>query len=352
MKNNFFLLSGNHGATYIFNTCSWLTITESLKFYRAYTLKGKLQKSILAYFLFVVGKFFPSYCKSKDAIKVYLEENINADVDFNLDSTSSILISPTRDKVIVNHHGQYFHKFAFGKSFKKVQNESTIYNLLQHSKEFQVASLKDLHSNEQETSCYFKLVNPPVNKNDQIKVIDNLPLILVEFFNSTPQKKTIKLSHYIDDLLKRFNSLNMEPTNNLTSYFEKIQEEHNTETMPLGLVHRDFKPWNTLLNNKLLIFDFEEAITDGPPLEDLLNYYIDPAVRYQSPPQVYDLIFSKERIVAYKAYLILLNINVQFELFIVTYMMERIIFWTLADDPFTAKCYQNLLNHILLNSKQ
>lgn len=351
MKNYFFVLSGNHDASYVFNTCSWLTITESLKFYRAYTLKGKLQKSILAYFLFVVGKFFPSYCKSKDAIKIYLKENINVDVDFNLDSTSSILISPTRDKVIVNHHGQYFHKFAFGKSFKKVKNESSIYNLLQHSKEFQVASLKDLHTNKQDTSCCFKLVNPPVNKNNQLKVIDNLPLILVEFFNSVDIIKTVKLSYYTDNLLKRFHSLNIEPTNNLISYFKKTQEEHNTETIPLGLVHRDFKPWNTLLSNKLLIFDFEETVTDGPPLEDLLNYYIDPVVRYKSPNQVYDFLYSKEKVSEYTAYLKMSKITMSFEIFLVIYILERIIFWTKEDESDTVMYYENLLNHILLNTK-
>lgn len=351
MKNYFYLLSGNNDATYIFNTCSWLTIKESLKFYRAYTFKGKLQKSILSYFLFILGRFFSSFCKSKSAIEMYLKENINADVDFNLDENCSVLISPTRYKVIVNHHGQYFHKFAFGKSFKKVKNESIIYILLQHSKEFQVASLKDLHINEQDNTCHFKLVNSPLNKNNQFKVIDNLTVILAEFFNSSAIKKTVKLTDYIEDLLKRFNSLNIEPITNLTSYFTKIQKDYKTETMPLGLVHRDFKPWNTLLRNKLLIFDFEEAITDGPPLEDVLNYYIDPVIRYQSPLKVYGLVYSKERIVEYKAYLNLLNINVQFELFIVTYMVERIIFWTQSDDPFYAKCYQNLLNYILITSK-
>ena len=71
----------------------------------------------MTYFLFVVGKFFPSICKSKDGIKIYLKESINSDVDFNLDENSSVLISPTRDKVIVNHHSKYFHKFAFAKSF-------------------------------------------------------------------------------------------------------------------------------------------------------------------------------------------------------------------------------------------
>lgn len=351
MKNYFFLLSGSHGASYILNTCSWLTIKESLKFYRAYTLKGKLQKSILAYFLFVVGKFFPSFCNSKDDIKIYLKENINPNIDFNLDANSSVLISPTRDKVIVNHHGQYFHKFAFGKSFEKVQNESAIYSLLENSKEFQVASLIDLKIDKTASSCNFKLVNPLFNKYSELYDLENLPKALVVFFNSSAIKKSVNVSEYIDNLLKRFHSLNLLPINNLTNYLGAIQKEDPTETFPLGLVHRDFKPWNTLLRNELLIFDFEEAITAGPPLEDLLNYYIDPVIRYQSTKQVYALMFSKERVAAYRAYLQLLKINLQFELFIVTHMIERILFWTLAGENATAKCYQNLLNHIIRNHK-
>ena len=351
MYNFFYVLSGNNNATYILNASSWKNIETSLKFYRAYNLKAKLKKSVLACFLFIVGKFFPSFCKSKDDIKIYLKENINPNVDFNLDKNSSVLISPTRDKVIVNHQGQYFNKFAFGKSFENVQKESAIYKLLQKSKEFQVASLTDLKIDTLDSSCNFKLVNPFFNKTSKLYDLENLPKALVTFFNSSAIKKTVNVSEYVDNLLKRFHSLNIAPINNWTNYLANIQKEEATETFPLGLVHRDFKPWNTLLRNELLIFDFEEAITNGPPLEDLLNYYIDPVIRYQSTLQVYDLIFSKERIVEYRAYLNLLNINVQFELFILTYILERIVFWTLADEPFTAKCYQNLLNHNIINSK-
>ncbi|MDC1505123.1 aminoglycoside phosphotransferase family protein [Winogradskyella sp.] len=351
MKNYFFLLSVNHGATYIFNTSHWSAIKESLKFYRAYTLKGKLQKSILTYFLFVIGKFFPFICKSKDAIKIYLKENINQDVDFNLDENSSVLISPTRDKVIVNHHTQYFHKFAFGKSFIKVQNESAIYKLLQNSKEFQVASVMDLKIDEQLSACHFKLLNPPVNTGHKLLEIDNLPEILVEFFNSTPHKKTVTLVDYIEDLLKRFHSLNMEPINSLTSYLVKIQKEYDTETMPLGLVHRDFKPWNILLRDSVLIFDFEEAIIAGPPLEDILNYYIDPIIRYQSAIQVYNMLYYKEKVTEYTSYLKLLNVTMTFEVLLVTYVLERIIYWTKEDELDTVMHYKNLLNHILLNTK-
>tara|TARA_B110000503_G_scaffold142851_1_gene241256 strand:- start:938 stop:1996 length:1059 start_codon:yes stop_codon:yes gene_type:complete len=351
MKQIFFIVNGNNGASYIVNTSHWSSIKESLKFYRAYTFKGKLQKSVLTYFLFVIGKFFPSICKSKDAIKIYLKENINSNIDFNLDDNSSILISPTRDKVIVNHHEKYFHKFAFGKSFIKVQNESAIYKLLQNSKEFQVASVMDLKIDEQLSTCNFKLVNPPVNTGHKLLEIDNLPEILVEFFNSTPQKKTVTLVDYIEDLLKRFYSLNMEPITNLTSYLAKIQKEYDTETMPLGLAHRDFKPWNTLLRDTALIFDFEEAIIAGPPLEDLLNYYINPVIRYQSALQVYDFLYSKEKQTEYTAYLKLLKVTVPFEVLLVIYMLERIVFWTKEKELETAMHYKNLLSPILLNSQ-
>ncbi|MDB9783027.1 aminoglycoside phosphotransferase family protein [Winogradskyella sp.] len=347
----FYILNGNNSATYIFNTSSWQNIGTSLKFYRAYTLKGKVQKKILQCFLFVVGKFIPRFFKSKEDIKTYLKENINQDVDFNLDSTISVLISPTRDKVIVNHHEKYFHKFAFGKSFEKVKNENAIYESLQNAKEFQVASVMDLKINEQLSSCNFKLVNPPVHKNNQLETIVDLSSLLVEFFNSSPHKKTVTLVDYIEDLLKRFHSLNMEPINSLTSYLVKIQKEYATETMSLGLVHRDFKPWNILLRDTVLIFDFEEAITDGPPIEDLLNYYIDPIIRYQSAIQVYDFLYSKEKQTEYTAYLKLLKVTVPFEVLLVIYMLERIIFWTKEEELETAMHYKNVLNHLLLNNQ-
>ena len=351
MKNCFFFLSGNNGATYIFNTSHWPAIKESLKFYNAFTFKGKIKKNILTCFLFAVVRFFPSYCKSIDDIKEYLKKNVNSNIDFNLDTNSSVLISSTRDKVIVNHNGEYFHKFAFDKSFKKVQNESVIYKLLQNSKEFQVASLKDLKIDKQDSLCNFKLINPTGKTNDQLKGINNISLILVEFFNSGTQKETIKLTKYIENLLKRIYYLNLEPKNYLTNYFAKIQTKLHAVTIPLGLVHRDFKPWNTLLRDKLLIFDFEEAITNGPPLEDLLNYYIDPVIRYQSSLKVYKIIFSKANRSKYKEYLRFLNINIDFEILIITYTIERIVFWTNAGDLDTAKYYRNLLKFIMLNYK-
>jgi len=351
MGKLFILLNGNNGATYIVNTRTLGSVIMSLNFYKAITVKSLVLKGILILLSWLSGKINLNRLKNINEVNELLNDLSNSEFNFNIDTNSSVLISPTRDKVIVNQHNDYFQKFAFGKSFKKVKNESAIYKSLQNSKEFQVASVMDLKIDEQLSTCNFKLVNPPVNTGHKLLEIDNLPEILVEFFNSTPQKKTVTLVDYIEDLLKRFYSLNMEPINSLTSYLVKIQKEYATETMSLGLVHRDFKPWNILLRDSVLIFDFEEAIIAGPPLEDILNYYIDPIIRYQSALQVYDFMYSKEKVTAYTSYLKLLNVNVPFEVLLVTYVLERIIFWTKEKELDTAMHYKNVLHLILLNSK-
>ena len=63
-------------------------------------------------------------------------------------------------------------------------------------------------------------------------------------FNSSSITTSIKLSDYIDNLLKRFNRLKIEPMYSL-SYFTRIQNEYNRDTT-LGLVHH-FKPWRLCL---------------------------------------------------------------------------------------------------------
>ncbi|MDA7728513.1 aminoglycoside phosphotransferase family protein [Flavobacteriaceae bacterium] len=347
----FYILKGNNGAIYIFNANNWNAITNSLKFYKAHSIKTKILKQGLRMSLFFIGKLAPFKLKTKESTADFVNNTLKLKADFELDKNCSVLISPTRDKVIVNHHENYFHKFAFGKSFKKVKNESFVYKLLQNSKEFQVANVMDLKIDEQLSSCNFKLVNPPVHTNNQLETIVDLSSLLVEFFNSSPHKKTVSLVDYIEGLLKRFHSLNLDAINGLPEFFTKIKNEFHTETIPLGLVHRDFKPWNTLLRDSVLIFDFEEAIISGPPLEDLLNYYIDPVIRYQSANQVYNFLYSKEKVTEYTSYLKLLNVTVPFEVLLVIYMLERIIFWTKEEELDTAMHYKNVLNHLLLNSQ-
>ena len=54
--------------------------------------------------------------KSAQEVHRYLQINVSGDIPFEIDDESSVLISPTRDKVIVHRHGKYYQKYATGKS--------------------------------------------------------------------------------------------------------------------------------------------------------------------------------------------------------------------------------------------
>ena len=183
MDNYFYLMKGNSGASYVFNTRSWKAIKLSVKFYRALTFKSRFQKQGLMIFLFLIGKMYNRVCKSKNEIQEYLNTTISKlDIDFNIDEECSVQISPTRDKIIVHHHSRYFHKFAFGESFKKVKHESDIYGLLKNIKSFKVSNFYDLKIAEKSNYCSFKLQNAISSEVSKSKVTFNLEIILADFF--------------------------------------------------------------------------------------------------------------------------------------------------------------------------
>tara|TARA_R110000787_G_scaffold272848_5_gene380395 strand:- start:4148 stop:5167 length:1020 start_codon:yes stop_codon:yes gene_type:complete len=339
-------MNSNNGASYIFNTSSWSAVKISVKFYRALTIKSKVQKYVLIIFLFLIGKFYRKICKSKNEIQQYLNTISKVNIDFNIDKESSVLVSPTRDKIIVNHHNRYFHKIAFGESFKKVKNETYIYSLLKNLKSFNVSNFYDLKIEDKSNYCSFKLQNPitvVVSKNEF-----KLTTILAEFFNKSGHNKTINFNDYIKELLENYKKLTTKKNNSIESYFGN---KNLNSQVPLGLVHRDFKPWNTLSQEKLLIFDFEEAVFDGIPMEDLLNFYIDPIIRYLPVIEVYSFMFSKEQTSKYQNYLTNINCALDYELLIFSYLIERVFFWSKENDLDTALAYEQLLNLSITNKK-
>lgn len=349
MTNYFYLMKGNNGASYIFNTSSWKAIKMSVKFYRALTFKSRIQKQGLMIFLFLIGKMYNRVCKSKNEIQEYLNTTIaKEDIDFNIDEASSVLISPTRDKIIVHHHNRYFHKFAFGESFLKVKHESDIYGLLKNVKSFIVSNFYDLKIEEESNYCSFKLQNAISSELSKSKVTFNLEIILAEFFNKSSHIRTMYFHDYINELLKRYKIINTKNIDLLENYF--YNKNINIQ-IPFGLVHRDFKPWNTLINDEFLIFDFEEAIVNGLPMEDLLNFYVDPVIRYLPTSEVYNYMYSDEQIVKYQNYLTTISCLLDYNLLIVSYLIERILFWTKENDLDTALAYERLLNLSILNEK-
>ena len=341
----FNVIKGNNGATYICNTKNWESIQYSLKFYKARTIKANVLKQGMQCYLFIKGLLFSNKLKSSIEINQYLQQISHTNTSFYVDAQSSVLISPTKDKIIVHHHDDYFQKFAFGESYVKVKNEAKIYGLFNTNIEhFQVSEFFDSRD-EEHTFCSFKLSNAKVRALSVNSKPLDLVVPLIEFFKLT-QGKTTTAEHYLNTLLAQ---LNVEPSELLKPTIDeliRLKNNYGKIAIPLGLVHRDFKPWNVLYYQKPLIFDFEETIIDGSPLEDLFNYLIDPIIMYKTTEEVSNFIFNKQNIKSYKLYLSNLNLQVDFELFLKIYLSNRILFWKADNKHNTSIKYLELLNHI------
>ena len=349
MTNKFFkILQGNNGATYIVNAKDRKSINDSLKFYKARNFKSKFLKAGFKVLLLLQGKLYAKKLKSSSDIEQYLQHISKSPCDFGVNDNSSVLISPTSDKIIVHQHNEYFQKFAFDKSYEKVKNESTIYNLIpQNLKFFQVSKFSDLHD-ERDKYCSFNLSNKhlKIGKNEKPKIVP----ALLEFFKTT-ESKTTKLGAYIEALINTIDLNHNIEMKAQVDILKKIGKSYFSLEVPLGLVHRDFKPWNILSYEKPLIFDFEEAIIDGLPLHDLYNFYTDPIIRYMSSRKVASIILSQQRVEEYNAYLNNLNINIDFNIFLHIYLVEQVIFWRKANELHTSNRYLNLSNYLISKSK-
>ena len=128
---------------------------------------------------------------------------------------------------------------------------------------------------------------------------------------------------------------------------DALNSRYKDEVCSLGLVHRDFKHWNTNVESGLLIYDFEEAVTDGPPLEDLFNYHIDPIISHVSAEKVIEEIFQKEHLQEYGRYLKALQIDVPFEALLYCYVLEKILFYQADEYRQTREKYINLLQELM-----
>ena len=341
MKKLFYILTGNNGATYVICCNSFKNINEGLKFYKPVNLLGKLKKTALFGVLWTIGKLNMKMLKSLEEVSAYCSNVISKKIDFNLSEDSSVLISPTRDKIIVNHHNHCFQKFAIGKSYYSVLNEIELYEQLNSSDSFLISEISDIQITDD--LCSFNLSLPiSFSKNTTPPEPQKLSKILVDFFSK--EKLTyISWKDYVTGLKQKLK----------TSTFcdEFVLEKVNfiledDLKLPLGLVHRDFKPWNILYGNRPLIYDFEEAIIDGPPLEDFYNFYIDPIVRYKKPKYVFGVINSFEVKEALDNYIKNLKIDIPKEDLFVTYLVERFLFWESREDFDTANYFKNVLKSL------
>ncbi len=343
----FYILEGNNGASYILNTKDAEAIDQSLSFYKARTSKQKDMKFALKMYLHILKLssifFTPRGLKKKGQVEQYLQKVTNSSINFNIDNDCSILVSPTRDKVIVHHHKKFFHKFAFGNSYQKVKNEASIYALL--SKKFRYFHTSMFYDfvDTDENYCNFKLQINDIMRNNTINI--DMVSALVEFFDVT-RTDAGKFSSYINDLKYRYDNSKIS-NKTIESVLKKLESSYKDEMIPLGLVHRDFKPWNIDDKKGLLIYDFEETKVEGLPLEDLLNFFIDPVIMHDSLDNIYKIIVSEDCTIKYKEYLEKLNITTHYILFIYCYIIEKILFYTEPKYHDIRDKYIELLEHFI-----
>jgi hypothetical protein len=100
VNKTYLIKKGNNGATYIFNTKNINSIVLSLKFYKTFTFRQYLVKAVLFSNLFIAKYFSKSKLLDIQKVKEYLKLNTLDSIDFDIDENSSILISPTNDKII------------------------------------------------------------------------------------------------------------------------------------------------------------------------------------------------------------------------------------------------------------
>lgn len=342
----FTIITGNNGATYIFNIKNWKSIGNSLQFYKARTLKGKIAKQGLACYLFLKGTFLTSKLKSAFEINAYLQNCSGSNSDFSIDKNCSILISPTTDKVIVHHHDAYFQKFAFGKSYSNVKKETAIYALFPtEKKHFQTSIFFDL-DDKMEEIISFKLSNNQISTLKGGQSSENIEAALLEFFKITSNQKC-SIKTRIDSIQKNLLQFDFLQSETQKQLLKSIKTNYGSLEFPLGLVHCDFKPWNVLNYSKPLLFDFEEAIINGFPLEDLLNYYIDPIIRYKTTKEVVAIALDNHHLQSYNHYLKELKIEIEFRIFLYLYLIDRMLFWHKSDDTATALCYKKLVDYLI-----
>jgi hypothetical protein len=106
---------------------------------------------------------------------------------------------------------------------------------------------------------------------------------LAEIFNQTSKRESILKSEYWLCIRSNFESLCERISDDWQKRLQKGIDVCESllvdETIPLGLCHRDFVPWNTYLQrDRLYVFDWEYAAEQGIPFWDIFHFVFFPAI--------------------------------------------------------------------------
>lgn len=258
-ENNFFRVDGGNGASFFFPVGSYADWTQGLEFYRAVSGTAKLRKALLKLAYPVLKR---RANMGQDEVAQYIVAELGVTEPPTLDDHASAMISPTRDKALVHHHGRSFEKFATGNSLPGVAGELELYRRLAEwsPQVFSYSRLLDFSADEH--IVRFEMAYAPGEFRDAPPALSSLIEPLTEFFR-LPGAAARSWAELWGELAPEL----------------EIPAKYREGETPVGLVHRDFKPWNVKSGEKPLFFDFESASMAGCPLEDFFNYYVEPRIR-------------------------------------------------------------------------
>lgn len=312
-------LNGGNGASFFFSTASQEDWQRSLEFYRAVSRQAA-GKKILLKLAYPILKFHTNLSSAETAELITCELKLS--VPSQIPEHGSAMISPTRDKAVIHRHGEGYEKVATGKSFEGVVRELEVYRLLnrQPSTAFAFSTLGDSELKPGEVRFFMKYAKGCFS--ERIPSPESLIVPLVEFFRLTETRNSWE---------KQWASLGNELA-------EMVPEAERTGSTPVGLVHRDFKPWNVKHGVKPLFFDFESADFAGCPLEDLFNYTVDPLLRLQSPERVWETVQKQAPLQNALLEMLGLPQNMRMRYWR-WYLLERTAFWRKQGQRKFAECF-------------
>ena len=319
---NFFRVDGGNGASFFFPVGTYTDWKKGLEFYRAVSASAKLKKALLKLAYPVLKRR-----ASVDAAEVarIIAAELKLPEPPAVDCRASAMISPTRDKALVHHHDRSFEKFATGNSLPGVAGELELYRRLAEwqPQSFSYSLLLDFSADEH--IVRFEMAYAPGEFRDAPPMLSALIEPLAEFF-TLPGAAARPWAELWDEIAPDV----------------ELPTKYREGDTPVGLVHRDFKPWNVKSGDKPLFFDFESASMAGCPLEDLFNYYVEPRIRCMANGKLAAAVRSDIFPLAAELLRRLDIPEVDIGRYWHWYLCERIAFWRAQGQTEHARLFEDL----------
>lgn len=325
----FFRIDGGNGASFFFPVGRYADWNKGLGFYRAVSGQAKFKKTLLKL-------AYPILKRRANIDAAEIARSIAAELGLTepptLDEHASAMISPTRDKALVHHHGRSFEKFATGGSLPGVAGELELYRRLAEwtPRSFSYSRLLDFSADKHVVR--FEMAYAPGEFRDAPPMLSALIEPLTEFFR-LPGTVVCPWAKLWDGLAPDV----------------ELPAQYRDGETPVGLVHRDFKPWNVKSGDKPLFFDFESASMAGCPLEDLFNYYVEPRIRSMA---VGKLAAAARRDLFPPAAELLRRLDIpeaEVDRYWLWYLCERVAFWHAQDQAEHARRFRELYGLVAQN---